>query len=308
MLGLITDRDQAHIDRRNALAKKGWNAMSAAERAEWTGDILSPELAGYTGPVNLLPNKVSYSNGTALKFSNKAITATAQVDGIYLYAVVIIGTAADFENKTLTLSVDSIRTEGAGTPMLTPYWHDDNGFEIAGEPLTAAGSVTFTPWANSNNREHLALYIYATTDTTVTAGDTIRYSGVMLEAGNTRHPYVPYTQALPTAARKGAYNYSDLNRVELAVAEVSEELGLNLVTKTDWTAWDIPKRADMKRFLGNIEKIRTMGIPLATTPKTPVGMSKLTYGGANDIEKILLDIYTSAEHVLRCGEIYCGEV
>lgn len=308
MLGLITDRDQAHIDRRNTLAKKGWNAMSAAERAEWTGDILSPELAGYTGPVNLLPNKVSYSNGTALKFSNKAITVTAQVDGIYLYAVVIIGAAADFENKTLTLSVDSIRTEGAGTQMLTPYWHDDSGFEIAGEPLTAAGSVTFTPWANSNRRAHLALYIYATTDVAVAAGDTIRYFGVMLEAGDTRHSYVPYAQVLPTAARKGAYNYNDLNRVELAVAEVSEELNLDLVTKTDWSAWDIPKQADMKRFLGNIEKIRTMGIPLATTPKAPASMNKLTYGGANDIEKILMDIYASAENVLRSGEIYCGEV
>lgn len=308
MLGLITDRTPAHVARRKDLAQKGWANMTAEEKAEWTGDILSPDLAGYAGPVNLLPNVVSYENGTALKFSNKAITATAQVDGSYLYAIVIVGDAANYENKTLTLSVDSIIAEGAGTPFIAVYWHDANGFEWGGASLSAAGSVTFETAPNSAGRESLALYIYATTDTAVAAGAFIRYRGVMLEAGDTRHPYVPYTQALSTEARKGAYNYNDLNRVEMAVAEVSEELGLNLVTKTDWTIWDIPKLADMKRFLGNIEKIRTIGIPLASTPKAPASMNKLTYGAANDIEKILVDIYASAENVLRCGEIYCGEV
>lgn len=308
MLGLITDRDQIHVDRRNALAKKGWNAMSAAERAEWTGDILTPGLAGYSGPVNLLPNNNYYSDQVEIKFSSKSITATAQAAGTYLYAVVIVGDAADYENQTMTLSTDSILTEGAANPLVAVYWHDANGYEAVGASLADAGSVTFNAGANSGNRESLALYVYVAVGTAAAAGDFVRYSGVMLELGDTRHAYVPYTQALPTDARKGAYNYTDLNRVEMAVAEVCEELGLSLETKTDWTVWDIPKQADMKRFLNNIEKIRTIGIPLAATPKTPSSMAKLTYGGANDIEKILTDIYASAENVLRCGEIYCGEV
>lgn len=308
MLGLITDRDQAHVDRRNALAKKGWNAMSAAEKAEWTGNILSPALAEYTGPVNLLPNNNYSSGSVALKFSNKSITVSAQAAGTYLYAVVIVGNAADYVNKTLTLSVDSIVVTGGGKPQIAAYWHDANGYESAGASLTAVGSVTFNPGTNPGGRANMALYIYVTTSATVSAGASVRYGGVMLEAGSTRHAYVPYTQALPTAARKGAYNYNDLNRVEMAVAEISEELSLGLVTKTDWTAWDIPKQADMKRFLGNIQKIRTMGAPLTSTPKAPASMSKLSYSGANDIEKILVDIYASADHLLRCGEIYCGEV
>ena len=39
-------------------------------------------------------------------------------------------------------------------------------------------------------------------------------------------------------AAKGAYNYTDLNRVETAVKEIAEKLGLSLVTKTNWTLWE----------------------------------------------------------------------
>lgn len=308
MLGLITDRDQSNVERRNALSKKGWSAMTEAERAEWTGDILTPELAGYTDPVNLLPNNNYYSEQVDLKFTGSNIIATATTSGVYSYAVVIIGNAADFVDKTLTLSVDSVLSAGAGTPLIALYWHDANGFEAVGASLSASGSVTFNTGANTAGRESLALYVYATTETTVEVGDYIRYSGVMLEAGGVRHDYVPYIEALPTPARKGAYNYNDLNRVERAVAELADELGLSLTTKTNWTAWDVPTVAEMERFLANVETIRALGNPLATTPLTPTSMVGLTYVGANDIEKILVDIEATAASLFRCGEIYCGEV
>lgn len=308
MLGLITDRSQSNVDRRNALSAKGWNAMSDAEKAEWTGDIFTPELAGYTDPVNVLPNNNYYSGQVSIKFRNNSITASALTSGIYSYAVIIIGDAANFVNKTLTLSVGGIYTSGAGTPLLALYWHDANGFEAVGAGLSQAGSITFNAGENTGNRESLALYVYATTDTTVAVGDYILYEGVMLEFGDTRHGYVPYTEALPTNARKGAYNYSDLNRVERAVAELAEDMSLPLVTKTNWTQWDVPTRADMDRFLGNISAIRGAGVGFATTPLVPGDMAKLTYTMANEIEKILLDIKSAASSVVRSGEVYCGEV
>jgi hypothetical protein len=83
---------------------------------------------------------------------------------------------------------------------------------------------------------------------------------------------------------------------------------LNLTTKTDWTAWDIPKQSDMDRFLGNIRKIIEKSTIYTDTPTLPQSMSKLTYSGANDIEKILKDIITLEPTLYRYNEIYCGEV
>lgn len=134
-------------------------------------------------------------------------------------------------------------------------------------------------------------------------------------------------------AAKGAYNYTDLNRVESAVAELAEQLGLTLTTKTNWTLWDIPLKADMERYLGNVEAIRDACPGDVEFPTLPSSMSKLTYEGANSIEKVLLLVYEELHggsvnpdpdvpdipdvpdvpgsddaDFIRSGEIYSGEV
>ncbi len=296
MRGLITDRERENVLRRDALAVKGRAGMTAEELAEWLGDPMT------TVGANLLPPGPYYSSSVELTYCHKAIRATATADGIYLYAISIIGEASKYANKTFTLSVDSIAIEGGAKPQIALYWHDDNGFEYAGASITEAGSVTFTTFENVNNRAYLAAYIYVTTDATVTVGASARFFGVMLEIGSERHPYVPFTEVIATNATKGAYNYSDLNRVERAVAELSDELGLGLITKTDWTMWDVPRASDMERFLQNIETIRNAeGISTAL----PESMNELTYSGANNIETVLLDAYILNDSSVRCGDTVC---
>lgn len=308
MFKLITDREQSHVDRRSMLAAKGWNGMTEAERAEWTGDILSPDLAGYTDAVNLLPNDNYYASSVDLKIRRESITATSLIDGSYNYAVVIVGNASNYVDKTLTLSVDHIHVIGDGTPLLAAYWHDENGFETAGAFLTSTGSLTFNTGSNPENRAYLAIYIYASSDGAAKAGDSIQYHGVMLEAGDVRHDYVPYESTLPTAVRKGSYNYSDLNRVERTVEEISEILILGLTTKTDWAMWDVPTQKDMNRFLGNIRKIRSVNVGKIGTPDAPESMAKLDYSKANDIEKILEDVVKNTKYMFFAGDLFSGEV
>lgn len=96
-------------------------------------------------------------------------------------------------------------------------------------------------------------------------------------------------------AAKGAYNYTDLNRVESAVAEISQMLGLGLVTNVYWTYQSIPSRAtpgsalDVDRYLNNVVAIRDACAALTDEefPPLPTSMDKLTYEGANNIEKVL---------------------
>lgn len=110
------------------------------------------------------------------------------------------------------------------------------------------------------------------------------------------------------AGLKGAYNYTDFNRVEMAIAHLSKEFGLGLTTKTDWTMWDIPKQTDLDRFIGNIVAVRSIASVYTATPTTPKSINKMTYAVANDIEKILKDITIIEPSLFRFDELYCGEV
>ena len=286
MLGLITDRTQRNVYRRKELLNKGWAGMTTEERTEWEGNPLVA-----TG-ANLFSTTQAIPDGAELKYWNQEMVATAIVEGVYLYGISIIGKAADFENKTLTLSASSITSSTGGTPKIEIFWYDSVGIEWAGGTLLSAGSVTFdtaqTP--NISGREYLAAYVYVTTDENVKVGDTATFGKVMLEYGSVKHEYTPYTEIFPTMATKGAYNYSDLNRVERMVKEISERAGLNLTTKINWAMWDLPTETDMSRYLGNVNAIKThFGINIAL----PTSMNNFTYEYANNIELILSRAYES---------------
>ena len=287
MRGLITDRTQQNVLRRAQLSQKGWGGMTLAERAEWMGDPF--ETAG----ANLMPNGPYYSSVVALEYKDGEIVATATAGGTYLYAISVIGDAAKYENKIFTLSVDAIEIEGDGIPQVALYWHDGNGFEYAGAALFSAGSVTvdMALWPNTGGRESLALYVYVTTTAAVTAGAQARFVGVMFERGSERHAYAPYAELVPTPATKGAYNFSDLNRVERAVAEISARAGLGLVTKTDWRMWDLPTASEMARYLSNVRAIKAY---CGSTVALPESMNRLLYTDANHIELILEEGYAKA--------------
>lgn len=305
MLGLITDRNQSNVDRLNALAKKGWDNLSAAERAEWTGDPLTASDMGYVSPVNLLPAGTYIPHGATAKFRSESMVVTATENSQANYAVIIVGNAENYINRMFTLSLDHVFPINGGTPEISLYWYSDGGsYEYAGVSLEEPGSQTSILTEGEGTLPYLAAFVYAGPE----EGASVLYSGARLEiddGSNSR--YVPYTEILPTAATKGAYNYSDWNRVERAVSELSELLALDLVTKTDWTMWDIPTESDAERFLRNIEIVRSVA-PNIDVPAVPGGLRNLSFETANDIEKILEGVYKYAASVLRSGELFCGEV
>lgn len=108
------------------------------------------------------------------------------------------------------------------------------------------------------------------------------------------------------AGMRGAYNYTDLNRVEQAVAHIADKLGITLNVKTDWTAQDVMTTSEAARYLDNIAILRSYG-HTGKTPAAPVTMQGLTYRVANDIEQILLDAETVFDSLTFCGDIFCGE-
>lgn len=92
------------------------------------------------------------------------------------------------------------------------------------------------------------------------------------------------------AGMKGAYNYTDLNRVGAAVEYLTGLLAslgylVPTVPVTDWQEGDIPFSAQMEQYLANIAALRNR-LPYVA-PDAPADMTGLTYQEANDIEEIL---------------------
>lgn len=91
---------------------------------------------------------------------------------------------------------------------------------------------------------------------------------------------------------KGAYNASDMNRVGTALNYLAGRLGaicgrsITWTVKTDWTATDIITASQAEAYRQQIQDIRDALAYPAGTPDAPQ-MKRLTYTGANDIERIL---------------------
>ena len=119
------------------------------------------------------------------------------------------------------------------------------------------------------------------------------------------------------APSKGAYNYTDLNRVNAAVAYLGEMMNAMgyraaLYPTREWTAADIPTETDISQYVQNIQNIRKAFYMISTMPNAPASAMNFTHVDANNIEKILLD----AEMLLSkipagykySGEMYGGDV
>lgn len=109
---------------------------------------------------------------------------------------------------------------------------------------------------------------------------------------------------------RGAYNYTDLNRVGLAcelLYGAYQEAGISVegyeTPKTDWTFEDIPSSQQMNAYLGNIRAFKDT---IASERTIPASMNYLNYEGANAIEQLLEE----AEECMDCivnAWMYSGE-
>jgi hypothetical protein len=119
------------------------------------------------------------------------------------------------------------------------------------------------------------------------------------------------------AGFKGAYNATDLTRVESAVKFLSDLLAeygyaIPAETRIPWAPADVPTDTEMSRYLGNVRSLRDSYAHWIEDITLPDSMAYLTFEGANNIERLLLEIFYYIQQMtaawLLCGEPVCGEV
>ena len=130
------------------------------------------------------------------------------------------------------------------------------------------------------------------------------------------------------AGMKGAYNYTDMNRVGEATLFIANQLirlpkeveqyckengvdysdeykvpydpgSIVVNPKTDWNRGDIPTRTEIKTYLEEIQLLRSKLELRNKLPETPTSLDRMTYETANLIERILLNISISYDEFLE---------
>ena len=115
------------------------------------------------------------------------------------------------------------------------------------------------------------------------------------------------------AGLKGAYNYTDLNRVGEAVEYVADILNqsgrsVSPTAKQDWTVADIPTVTQMSAFLSDLTLLKSS--VRGVTIQVPSNMNNLDYQTANRIEQLILAVYNAINRERAdseiCGIAICG--
>ena len=118
-------------------------------------------------------------------------------------------------------------------------------------------------------------------------------------------------------------NYTDLNRIETRMKELSnmlnDEAYVNtIISKTNWIKQigtndlsNFPLFTQLKRLHDNEEKLISAFYTHPTTPKLPDTLENLTIYGLNDVVKILYDLYVLVLSMKKsfnyCGDYICEE-
>lgn len=116
---------------------------------------------------------------------------------------------------------------------------------------------------------------------------------------------------------RGAYNHTDLNRVEEAVTFVAERLReFGYVSDVPlprlWSIEDKPTEEDLSQCFGKVATLREATTVWASTPKAPRSIDGFDANKANDLEQILVDIHQVLNYIKDAwffsGDLYSAEV
>lgn len=203
----------------------------------------------------------------------------------------------------------NVYRDGVLASQVTTTSYTDSGLAERAEHTYAVSAVNSLGESESTSITAILTEFKLITDRS--AADVQYVSGLALKT----HKMTDAELAEWLSGLKGAYNASDLNRVEGAVLYVIERLQIagwyvKLDTKTGWKFSDFPTVAEMDRYLSNIRKLRA-ALPTGL-PVVPADADRLTYNEANDIERLLemLDaaVTNIMANVFYSNELYSGEV
>ena len=123
-------------------------------------------------------------------------------------------------------------------------------------------------------------------------------------------------QAAWSIPMKGAYNYTDINRVGNALLYLQALLAsygyvVTVNVRTDYVPGEWPTPEEMSNYVQSISNIRSALAVFSTTPSAPSSMDDGTITIWNNIEQILTDVERLIENMSmsfrHCATAACGQ-
>lgn len=213
-------------------------------------------------------------------------------------AVLFRGMAQDSAGVSVTASTGSWSTTTA--PAADGSWRVSVPLEIGANEITVTatdGAGLTASWTGT--------VVRMITDRVQADLDAVRAILARLNTGTEAD------WAAVNGPLRGAYLWTDWNRVGAAVALLTESLngqGYDLTTspKTDWTETDIPTETPMETYLQNVASIFGARLVQAQYITLPASMANLTLAGANNIEWALVCV-DAVTPIVKKSYIYSGE-
>ena len=119
-----------------------------------------------------------------------------------------------------------------------------------------------------------------------------------------------------SATAKGAWNYTDLNRIESWTEYLAQQLrnqgyAVTVSTKTNWVKEDFPTQTEVDRIRANVEALQE-GFYSLPDWREIVYNNTMDFNQANALEWDLQTIYNWLMRMVAafvyCGELHTGEV
>ena len=297
----------------NPARDSGWvNVISSGSLAVYVGAASGPIGAQSVGSVNDLTLEIT--SDTEYSYSHNGVVGSGTYSGArsesipqYLFATNSSGVA---------LSKSAIKVYSFS---ITERGNLKRNFVPCTAPNGEVGmydTVTATFFGNSGSGVFIAGNIvmarWMITDRTSQDVDRAKVLAAKAWQDMTAEERTEWLSPL-----KGSYNYTDLNRVEEAVAYVAIRLGefaylpYQPFTRS-WYADDIPTASDLARYFGNVAMLRRSIAVWANTPEAPGSINGFGANEANALEQILLDVDLVLTRISQAwfymGDLYSAEV
>lgn len=201
-------------------------------------------------------------------------------------------------------------TSGSAASLNTRYSADKNGnvCTVGGQTLTSA-AATFTGTTN--------IYLFGRSYSSVSCSKIKMYRCKMYKAGTLIRDFVPCKNPDGVAGLydivNGTFYTNQGSGTFTAGADIvgftaGAEVGK--AEDREWQEGDVLYRSQWTTYLDNVQRLRDAYYTLAETGALPAPGDKLTYTGANTIEKVLADIGLLLDGMKasyrRCGTFRAG--
>lgn len=275
--------------------------------------------SGYTQIAYLQSTGTQYIDSGVKGDSDVRVTADFEITAFGSGTTFIFG-AQGTDSTRYTLGMTSAgafrsdfgtaMTSGSAASLNTRYSADKNGnvCTVGGQTLTSA-AATFTGTTN--------IYLFGRSYSSVSCSKIKMYRCKMYKAGTLIRDFVPCKNPDGVAGLydivNGTFYTNQGSGTFTAGADIvgftaGAEVGK--AEDREWQEGDIVRWAQWTTYLDNVQRLRDAYYTLAETGALPAPGDKLTYTGANTIEKVLADIDLLIDCMKssyrRCGTFRAG--